>query len=285
VDQLCTLLIPSGSGYSAENLYKQLKVNEKSISRYWRKEQQVRTEEPSVKVGPTLHIPLPDVPPLPPLVVTPTASVQEEQPKEIMPVPTFANLANICKDQAKLVFVLRHINALSQDKSIKNRDEFVTILRGKCKWEKFLLRYCSRVLNELMKNDFVQSKVGSGDKSIGFTLTFKGFEVIGVTPPPELLGKLKKKKSVAEPLDFVKLLIAGRGKAQELADVGARLESNTAREANLREEIRKLEAEIARIQEENRQIVSVINNTSEAHGTFARLMELITPLPESVQCR
>jgi hypothetical protein len=281
VDQLCTLLIPSGSGYSAKNLFEQLKANEKSISRHWRKEQKENrmAGEPQTVNSPLLNIPLPPPLPAPALIEEEPVPEPVEQPVAAVEedVPEFKDLTALSKDKDKLKFVLRHIHMLSQDNSIKSKDEFIVLLRGQCKWEKFLVRICSRAVNELVKNEYVMECIGDRNKIIGYTLTQKGLGTIGISGPPKSKPAVLA-PPVPPPLDFAKLLITARSKAQELADAGARIESNRARESLLREEIRKMEQEIMQLRR-NKKVAQVIANSKEAYETLQNLLGLIMPLP------
>lgn len=273
VDQLCTLLIPEGSGYSAKNLFEQLKVNEKSVSRFWRREQKDKpvTERYHIPPPPFQPLPLPQVI-QPPQKQTPPNEVNHKAEEgDIAPRPVFDNLKFVYKNKAKLKFVLEKIHALSLDQSIRTKEDFLILLRGQCGWEKFLYRICTRAVNELVKNEYIFERVGDRNKIIGYMLTEKGLAVTG--------GTYAVKPAVIAPLDFSKILIEARAKAQELADAGARLEMNRDREIGIRAEIQRLQEEIKQIHEENQRVAKVISNSKEAYDLLNKVMGLITPLP------
>ncbi len=274
-DQLVTLLIPDGSGYSAKNLFEQLRAMEKSVSRQWRKElnkkttveQVVVVNEPPVMSVPNIEKVLPDNIDLPLVVAR----------------PTFKNLQGICKDHAKLKYALTAIYKLSKDDRISSKEQFLTAWRSECEFHKdnFPLRVCGRVIYELLRKDYIVELLSAG-RIVGYALAPSGKEFLGMelsqTEKDEKVLRRKKESPVA-PLDYTRLLIDSREKAQELADAGAKLEQNQKRKDDLRLQMAVLQRDIEAIDKEDEIIGKVLSQNKEAFDLLKRLLGYVTVLP------
>lgn len=243
VDHQMTLLIPDGSGYSAKNLFEQLKGCQKSISRNWRQETRKQVPEvaqPTAPPEPVHSIPV--VRPEPKEEVVVIAAPAEEAAVDEPGRPDFATLQGICKYEAKLRYVLGKVLAItSSNHNIRKKSDFVEALQAACRWEDHLPQAVSRVMTELHKYDYVSELRGHHNKLIGYELTNRGLKVIGqaaekpAVPPP------------APPVDFGALVRQFADRAQELADVGRRLEAIDQERQRKREELQKLDEEYDRL--------------------------------------
>lgn len=265
VDQLITLLIPEGSGYSAENLFTQLKNNEKSVSRNWRKEMKDKVVEP-LKIS----IPMAAIP-APAPVVTTKVEEESEPEQEQDERPKFHNLKGVSKSTDKLRFVLEQINKIAEtNKFVRNKEDFINTLRGACGWTGFLFRICSRVMSELMDKGYVYEKIGDHHKIIGYALTPTGEAFIGLKQEPV---------KAMPPPNFEWLLVSSRDKIQDLADAAARLNNNLSMKQKLREDIANLQQQIVKLEEEDQQIAKVLEQNQDAYNLLERLLSLVKPLP------
>lgn len=262
VDQLITLLIPEGSGYSAENLFTQLKNNEKSVSRNWRKEMKDKVVEPL-----KINIPMAATPA--PVPIT-TVEVEESEPEQDEN-PKFDNLKGIVKSTDKLKFVLQQIHKIAEEnKFVRNKEDFINTLRKACGWNNFLFRICSRVMSELMDKEYVYEKIGDHHKIIGYALTPIGETFIGLKKEPV---------KAPPPPNFEGLLVSSRDKIQDLADAAARLNNNLSMKQKLREDIANLQQQIVKLEEEDQQITKVLEQNQDAYNLLEKLLAKVKPLP------
>lgn len=266
VDHLMTLMVPTGSDYSAEDIFKQLKGAEKSISRQWR---QIEKEKGKIPV-PTIpseliERELPEIPTI-------------EEPKVMPPVvsqndrPEFKSLKAIDRSQKKLKYVLQRVNKINDLNIHRSKQDFIAALMFECKWddEGHLPRICSRVLTELIKSEYIMA-VYEGVRIVSYCLDRKGKEVVGddvKVKEPEVATKL-------ETSDFVDLISNSRDKLQELANVGARLAANKRKREELQEYIKKID-------EENTELIKVLEQSNESFDHLFGLERLIMPLPSLV---
>lgn len=247
-----TLHIPQGSGYSAKNLFEQLRVNEKSVSRAVRKEEQERKQMETI---------------------TPAPSPVEVVPEEYR--PEFSTLQAIIKNRDKLKYVLEKVQKVVGFNFCRNKVQFTESFRHECKWDKegHSKGAVGRVLTELVKSDYIMETVNDRDAIIGYTLTEKGNFFITnhkddqpITPPAPV------KKEVEAKVDIPTVLIGLRVKLQELADVANKIVSNNAQKAEYRQKIEQIDKEneeLSKILDPNRENVDLLN----------RLGQNILPLP------
>src|SRR5262252_3002593 len=248
-DHQMTLLIPDGSGYSAENLFNQLKGCCKSISRSWR--QDLRTAKIEAAV----------VPPPEPVLVSGTA----EEPPAPAPMPSiplavreetvedldegvdsqqaeldFSTLRGIVNKPDKLKFVLEKIRQIGN--RARTKLEFIRALQTECEWTGHLPRTVSRVISELEKFEYIQ-EVRSGVAITGYDLSPAGLALVENRPihhqalPPE----------PEEQVDHGLLLRQFTTRAQELADIGRRLEAIEDQRTELRKQLATLDDEYDRL--------------------------------------
>jgi hypothetical protein len=264
VDQLITLFIPDGSGYSAKNLFEQLKGAEKSISRHWRKE--IKEKKAEIIIKPIFPI-VND----PPKMSIPC--VIKEESKSLPERPEFKDLKGILQDEAKLRYVLTILDQVSNDGKITSKEKFLAAWRKNCQFT-FQIRTCGRVLFELLKYKYVE-EVLHEDEITGYVLTAEGRKIVVDGEIPVRVTKIKE----LPPLDYAKLLIDAREKAQELADAGARLEKNQLKRQDLKDQIAVLQREIEQIDKEDQAISKVLTQDREAYDLLRRLLGFVTVLP------
>jgi hypothetical protein len=263
VDHQVTLLIPEGSGYSAKNLFDQLKGVEKSINRQWR--QQVKEE--IKEAAPTLHIPVIKEP-IVELPVVENHVVEELKPEEpIRNGPVFKNLKGVCENPEKLKFVLEKIHKLVVLNVFHTKHDFIEGLKKECGWTNQLIRICSRVLSEFIRHEYIIEVINERNKIIGYEITRKGLALInGGIKLPEI-------KPTPEPtiMDFAKALVEYQEKARELADVGAKLAVNNTKKQELQQEIDKID-------KENAELTKVISHNRETYELLKKVMQNINVL-------
>ena len=254
-DHQMTLLIPDGSGYSAENLFNQLKGCCKSISRSWRQDLRTAKVEAVPEVTPSsapaqpaeVSEPPAEVPvQAPPMPSIPLA-IREETVEEIddgvedqQAELDFSTLRGIVNKPDKLKFVLERIRQIGS--RARTKLEFIKTLQVECDWTHHLPRTVSRVISELEKFEYIQ-EVRSGVAITGYDLTPTGLAlaesrpVHHVPPAPE----------PEEAVDHGLLLRQFTSRAQELADIGRRLEAIEDQRADLRKQLGALDEEYDRL--------------------------------------
>lgn len=256
IDYQMTLHIPQGSGYSAKNLFEQLRANEKSISRFARQQQKEIKDTPVENVV---------VPPAPsPFPMPEPAPVNQEHR------PEFKTLQAVVKHVDKLRYILtkiRHINSLD---FCKNKIQFNEILKHECKWEGHSKNAVSRVLTELVKSDFLMETVNDRNKVIGYTITQRGFVFLQTHKDDKPLPVAAPRKEEIK-IDISVTLINMRDKLQELSDVANKIAANNAEKAELLRKISLLDTE-------NEELSKVMESNKECQEVLQKLEKLVTPL-------
>jgi len=250
-DHQMTLLIPDGSNYSAENLFNQLKGCCKSISRSWRQELRTAKIEADAPAAPPEPVIAPVELPAPPAVEPPAIpsiplAVREETVEDIddgvedqQAELDFSTLRGIVNKPDKLKFVLEKIRQIGN--RARTKLEFIKTLQSECDWSGHLPRTVSRVVSELEKFEYIQ-EVRSGVAITGYDLTPAGRALAENRPlyhptPPE----------PEEQVDHGLLLRQFTTRAQELADIGRRLESIEDQRVELRKQMAALDEEYDRL--------------------------------------
>lgn len=268
VDHQMTLYIPEGSGYSAKNLFEQLRANEKSISRVIR--QKGNEKENTVNTT-QLHAPIQPAPA--PALPAATTTVKIHEPEEYR--PEFKTLQGVVKNNQKLKYVLQKIQVVNNYNFCRNKVQFTETLRHECKWDKegHSKGAVGRVLTELVKKDYLMETINERNKLVGYTLTEKGYFFIekakDMPSPPPSIPPLKKEEPK---VDISAILVNMRGKLQELADVANKIASNNAQKVELVERI-------ARLDQENEELSKILHQNKEAQEALSKLGNLISPLP------
>jgi hypothetical protein len=292
VDHFVSLLIPDGSGYGAETVYKQLKSLVKSFNRFVRTNGVRRkTLEPAMdnEAIPTVPSPAPPAPDEEPradgappaeahrdfaAAVNGEAGPPGEAPADTEPTPSFDSLAGVTRHPEKLRHVLTHIDRVSQ---LGTRDalSFKKTLRRECGWTHHPLRAASLILAWLCKHGYV-AKVFENEAVVNYRLTPRGELFIAGGPrgePGDAARPAPKAAPLAEPkIDYGELLIRFRDKAQELADAGRRLEAN-------REKYRELQQQMKQLDDEYQEIAKLLLVNREATALVARLLEIQGSVP------
>jgi DNA-binding MarR family transcriptional regulator len=283
-DHQMTLQIPSGSGYSAENLFNQLRGVEKSVSRAFREGERIKPVKTTLPPVTPQKIVLPiAVPQVTPVKTTLPAVTQPKMeanpvPQLIEPVkieiarPQFVDLKYILKSHDKLLYVMTKVNEVIDSGFCHNKKQFIESLRSECRWDRinFLDVAISRVLRELVKNGFLTEILGYDDKTVGYRLTTKGGNLINRRQPIVETTKIEVIKKVEKQYDVAGSLCKIRDKLQELANVANRINSNNLEKAELMKKI-------AIIDQENEQLSKVLPY-KEAEDVLGRLEHMITPL-------
>jgi len=286
VDHFVSLLIPDGSGYAAEAVYKQLKGLVKSFNRFVRtngvrrKTLEPVMEHEAISTVPSPAPPPPDADGSPPDEAVPryeapvNGMAEALLPVEAEPSPVFDSLAGVTRHPEKLRYVLTHIDRVSQ---LGTRDAltFKKTLRRECGWTNHPLRATSLILAWLVKNGYV-AKEFENEVVVNYTLTPRGQLIVAGGPLGEAGdGARPAFKAPAPPepkIDFGELLIRFRDKAQELADAGRRLEAN-------REKYRDLQGQMKQLDEEYNEIAKLLLVNREATALLARLLEIQGSVP------
>ena len=260
-DHQMTLLIPDGSGYSAENLFNQLKGCCKSISRHWRQELRHERLEETVTVAtmppeevaviPSIPLALRDTPVEEPV---PSEEASEEQAEL-----DFSHLRGIINKPDKLKFVLEKIQKINEGGRSRTKNDFIKTLQQECDWSSHLLRTVSRVISELLKFEYVE-EIRSGTAIVGYDLTAAGHTLMG-HPVPEVQQQPPEPE---EEIDLGLLLRQFTSKAQELADIGRRLDA-------IEDERVKLRGQLAALDTEYDRLAAIIKN-KEFAPAIKRLM-------------
>jgi len=270
-DYQMTLYIPQGSGYSAKNLFDQLKANEKSVSRIIR--QQEHKEKKTMEVA-NNHVP-PAPSPFPKPVVAEPVVESDPEPVVTEYRPDFKTLQGVLKHNDKLRYVLQKIQTVNGLNFCRNVIQFKETLKHECKWDKdgHTKNAVTRVLTELTKSDYLMETVNDREKLIGYSLTPRAIAFITRTkddsPLPELPAP--KKEEIKVKVDILTTLVNMRDKLQELADVANKITSNNAEKAEL---LRK----VAVLDSENEELSKVIGNNKECQEVLNKLERSICPL-------
>jgi len=251
IDFQMTLYIPTGSGYSAKNLFDQLKANEKSISRSIRQQEKKETQVHTTTVSPVkIHTP------------EETVIVEEYRPE-------FKTLQAVVKTHDKLKYILNKIKTVNAYDFCRNKVQFTETLRHECKWDKenHSKGAVGRVLSELVKHDYLMEVINERDKIIGYTITEKAEHLLKnhtiVVQPPK-----QQESRVNIPL----LLVSMREKLQELADVANKINTNNLQKAEFLEKISALD-------KENEELSQVMSQSKEVQDVLDKLGQLVVPLP------
>jgi hypothetical protein len=305
VDHFVSLLIPDGSGYAAETVYKQLKALVKSFNRFVRTNgHRKKGLEPIMAHDaiPTVLSPAPFGPaveavPLNGHLLPPhdaAASLGERKPlngdasvpdlpmddaAEAEPAPALDSLAGVTRHPEKLRFVLTFVDKVSR-LGCRDALSFKKVLRRECDWGNHPLRATSLILAWLVKHGYVAKIFDENDVVLNYTLTPRGQSLIadgaalesmpGTAPrPAPKLSPLKPEPEVDPGL----LLIRFRETAQELADAGRRLETN-------REKYGALQSEMKLLDNEYHEITKLLLANRESAVLLSRLLDIqnVTPI-------
>jgi hypothetical protein len=307
VDLYMSLLIPDSSGYSAEDVYRQLKVNVKSFNRFVRtQEPREKATEPGMKTDavPTVQssVPSPDDSIEETPAAVPAAAEESTSPPAPAPAPPssaplpetlygnleFETLTGVTRHPEKLRYVLTFVDHVSKTEP-GSAMGFKKALKKAAGWSNQPIRAVALVLAWLCKHDFVTKIRDEQDQVINYRLTPRGaslaFSGLGAAsgpvpgsafgPSPEAKPRDESRPSprvVLPDLDPGTLLIRFREKAQELADAGRRLEAN-------REKYRELQATLKHLDEEYNEIARILVANREASALLCRLLELQGTVP------
>jgi hypothetical protein len=303
VDHFVSLLIPDGSGYAAETVYKQLKGMIKSFNRYVRTNGHRKKSLESVMDSdaiPTIDSPAPAAPLLeelavngapladglphpvapflgaPPLNGEAGASSPPLDGADAEPTPTFDSLAGVTRHPEKLRYVLTHIDRVSL-LGLRDALSFKKALRRECEWTHHPLRATSLILAWLVKHGYVAKVLDENSVVTNYTLTARGqmFAAGGqkIEPTTATGHRPTPRPSRLEPeIDHGALLIRFREKAQELADAGRRLETN-------RQKYHELQNQIKQLDEEYHEIAKMLVANRETSVLLARLLEIQGSVP------
>ena len=300
VDHFVSLLIPDGSGYGAETVYKQLKGLVKSFNRFVRSAgHRKKTLEPAMdnEAIPTIPSPAPAgplaevagangvsgeengyMPEAAALNGEATAPVPPaEDAAEAGAAPTFDSLAGVTRHPEKLRYVLTHIDRVSQ-LGVRDALSFKKTLRRECGWTNHPLRATSLILAWLVKNGYVAKILDENEVVTNYELTPLGQACVAAGPRAESAqGTPRPAPKPAPPrpepvIDHGALLIQFREKAQELADAGRRLEMN-------RQKYRELQSQIKQLDDEYNEIAKLLLTNREASVLVSRLLEIQGSVP------
>jgi hypothetical protein len=265
IDYQMTLYIPQGSGYSAKNLFEQLKANEKSVSRFIRQQNHEEKREEKLKEEPMENVIIPLAPFPKPVVEEPVVENNREECR-----PEFKTLQAVLKNGDKLRYVLQKIKVVNAFDFCRNKLQFVETLKHECKWDKegHSKSAVGRVLTELVKFDYLMETVNDRDKLIGYSLTQKALSfIVEALPTPPVAAKKEEEK-----IDISVILINMRDKLRELSDVANKIAANNAERAEL---LRK----VAQIDSENEDLSKIMGQNKECKEVLNKLSAIIAPLP------
>ena len=303
VDHFVSLLIPDGSGYAAEAVYRQLKGNVKSFNRFVRSNgHKKKALEPVME----RDVPAP-APAAPAADLSPGGPARPEDlngaaaPPEAAPAPAPTaeeaaapeyiasfdeSLAGVTRHPEKLRYTLIHIDRVSQ-LGLGDALTFKKTLRREAGWTHHALRAVSLILAWLVKHGYVAKELDDNGQVTNYKLTPRG-EVIVASPPrpaePAAAGASHPQPARPAPapapvkappppeVDVGQLLIRFHEKAQELADAGRRLDANRAKH-------RELQAQVKQLDEEYQEIAKLILLNREATALLARLLEIQGSVP------
>lgn len=302
VDHFVSLLIPDGSGYGAETVYKQMKALVKSFNRFVRTAgHRKKTMEPAMdhEAIPTIPSPAPLPPeadgfaanglpegedhvletaPLNGAAVNGDAAPAPPPDIEAEPTPVFDSLAGVTRHPEKLRYVLTHIDRVST-LGLRDALTFKKTLRRECGWGNHPLRATSLILAWLVKHGYVEKILDENEVVTNYALTTRGQACIAVGPrsesAPGTAHRHAPKPAAPKPepvIDIGALLIQFREKAQELADAGGRLEAN-------RNKYRELQLQIKQLDDEYQEIAKLLLTNREASVLLARLLEIQGSVP------
>ena len=304
VDHFVSLLIPDGSGYAAEAVYRQLKGLVKSFNRFVRTAGHRKKQlEPAMEheAIPTIPSPAPAGPDFDEAGVNGVAAEEvgetaaaelngtaagdgDESPAPAADeaeaaagrTPSFDSLAGVTRHPEKLRYVLTHIDRVST-LGLSDALTFKKTLRRECGWGHHPLRATSLILAWLVKNGYVAKILDANGNVTNYALTPHGSTFIAAGPRAEsaqgTVNRAPRPAPRPEPvIDHGALLIQFREKAQELADAGRRLETN-------RQKYRELQQHIKQLDEEYNEIAKLLLTNGEATGLVARLLEIQGSVP------
>ncbi len=300
VDHFVSLLIPDGSGYAAEAVYRQLKGLVKGFNRFVRTnghrkktlESAMEREAiptipspapagPPVEEAPVNGVPAPEPAPEAAAAVNGAAPPPAEETADVASTPSFDSLdslAGVTRHPDKLRYVLTHIDRVSQ-LGMRDALSFKKTLRRECGWTHHPLRATSLILAWLVKNGYVAKVFDENEVVTNYTLTPRGQGFVSSEPRAEPAGAAaprpvpKAAPPKPEPqIDHGDLLIRFREKAQELADAGRRLEAN-------RQKYKELQGQIKQLDEEYHEIAKLLLVNREATSLLARLLEIQGSVP------
>jgi DNA-binding MarR family transcriptional regulator len=285
VDHFVSLLIPDGSGYAAETVYKQLKALVKSFNRY------VRTNGHRKKgLEPIMaHDAIPTILSAPPFVPAveatplngdaPVPDLPMDAAAAAEPAPALDSLAGVTRHPEKLRFVLTIVDKVAR-LGCRDALSFKKVLRRECDWGNHPLRATSLILAWLVKHGYVAKIFDENDVVLNYTLTPRGQSLIAdgaalesmPGPAPRSAPRLSPLKPEPE-IDPGLLLIRFREMAQELADAGRRLETN-------REKYRALQSEMKLLDDEYHEITKLLLANRESSVLLSRLLDIqnVTPI-------
>jgi DNA-binding MarR family transcriptional regulator len=305
VDHFVSLLIPDGSGYAAETVYKQLKALVKSFNRFVRTNghrkkglEPAMTHDaiptipspapfgPSVEVvslngdlspGIDAAVSLDGIGPINGDAAIPPSPLDDAADAE--QAPTLDSLAGVTRHPEKLRFVLTFVDKVSR-LGCRDALSFKKVLRRECDWGNHPLRATSLILAWLVKHGYVAKIFDENDVVMNYTLTPRGQALIAdgaalesmPGTPPRSAPRLSPFKPQAE-IDPGLLLIRFREKAQELADAGRRLETN-------RDKYRALQSEMKLLDDEYHEITKLLLTNRESSVLLSRLLDIqsVTPI-------
>ena len=301
VDHFVSLLLPDGSGYAAETVYRQLKGLVKGFNRFVRTNgHRKKTVESAMEreAIPTVPSPAPAPPSeeQEPLIGPPAAETLPEdaaavngtvadrsapppveEAADAEPTPSFDSLAGVTRHPDKLRYVLTHIDRVSQ-LGMRDALSFKKTLRRECGWTHHPLRATSLILAWLVKHGYVAKVFDENDVVTNYVLTPRGQGFVSSEPRAEPAGAAPRPAPKAPPpkpepvIDHGELLIRFREKAQELADAGRRLEAN-------RQKYRELQVQMKQLDEEYQEIAKLLLVNREATSLLARLLEIQGSVP------
>lgn len=269
IDYQMTLHIPQGSGYSAKNLFDQLKSNEKSISRI------IRQQEHKEKKEPIMEVVVNNIPPAPSPYVKPApVVVQEEVESSSEYRPEFKNLQAVLKNVDKLRYILQKVKLVNGFDFCRNKLQFVETLKHECKWDKegHSKGAVGRVLTELVKVDYLMETVNDRNRIIGYSLTQKALSFITSHKDDKPLPVPPAPPKKETHIDIANTLINMRDKLQELADVANKITANNAEREEL---LRKAVS----LEKENEELTQIMGHNKECQEILNKLGLLIAPLP------
>jgi len=198
VDHFVSLLIPDGSGYPAESVYKQLKGLVKSFNRFVRtngirrKTLEPVMENEAVPTAPSPALAPPDEaahadgpPPVESLADHVGANGTAPPRAEAEPAPVFDSLAGVTRHPEKLRYVLTHIDRVSE-LGMRDALSFKKTLRRECGWTQHPLRATSLILAWLVKHGYVAKILDDNEAVVNYALTPRGRLIAAGGPAGEI---------------------------------------------------------------------------------------------------
>jgi hypothetical protein len=313
VDHFMSLLIPDNSGYSAEEVYRQLKSNVKSFNRFVRThgarqkatEPGMTTDElPTVQSNLSTQTPVAEREQSPPPAAAAAAPVPASTPSPLpapAPAPSapqrpvldaassgleFETLTGVTRHPEKLRYVLTFIDHVSKLEP-GSAMGFKKALRKAAGWSNQPIRAVALVLAWLCKHDYVSKVCDDHDQVINYRLTPRGGALalagLGAAsgPVPGSTGVPSGARTRDEP----------RPAARALPDLdpGTLLirfrekaqelaDAGRRLEAN-REKYREMQANLKQLDEEYNEIARILVANREASALLSRLLELQGSVP------